>query len=161
MEIELLDHPEQMRMRNDFDRYTRVLDAAASLAKVRKHIARTVTKIKKDYLINSIQSLEDDVLPSAVRGTVIVKKNIESMQSAMISTDFFASSMTLPTVSIDNKGNICFEWGSVYSRYLLVRFLSNKTCAFFWQESMYGEVGCKIEHLLSNMDYVLELPYRM
>ena len=43
-----------------------------------------------------------------------------------------------PNVTIDTRGKVCLQWGSVYSRYLLVKFGASGCCTCFSKENANG-----------------------
>ena len=136
------------------------VDAAnASLNKLSRHISNRIGRYKGNLICHWICDLGDEEI-QVNSGVRVVKVDEGSRKSALSQISAISYSMTLPNVSIDNYGTVCFEWGSVYDKYLLLKF-SELGYALFFQRDESSEVEFidKQDALINKKR--LELPCRL
>lgn len=66
-----------------------------------------------------------------------------SYKTALRHLDTIAEHLPLPAVTVDVRGKVCLEWGSVYSMYLLIKFGIEGTVSCFGQQDAHSKIFCR------------------
>lgn len=140
-------------------------DALSSLTKTIRLLERSFIRMKENYLLKSLISLgqdeDNDIYGCEMGNNESVHLNPSSVWLAKEFVSYVAAEMTTPNVNKDSRGCVCFEWGTVYGKYLLIRFCDHDNYTLFWQSSSTSEVKRQKCHYQGMLECQKMLPWRM
>ncbi len=108
---------------------------------LREQLFKSFLQFKRSWLRCSLDQLLYEFGEDDWDGDGALRVSYESYRTAVRFLDEIMP-WPIPEVTIDTRGKVCFEWGSVYSQYLLVKFGVTGTVSCFYQQSATSELRC-------------------
>ena len=163
--IKLYEDDEAFEMVHQLGMYRNRGAALSSFTKTIRLLERSFIRQKENYLLESIISLgregNNGDYGCEMDNDENVQLNQSSARLAKECVPYVAFEMTTPNINKDSRGCVCFEWGTVYGKYLLIRFSEEESYTVFWQSSCASEVQRRKYHYQGVLECQKMLPWRM
>ena len=128
----------------------RVLFSRLAMRKMVRDMRQTLQTMTCILLQEEIVGLQQEYSKSGWDGEDAAPVSSYSLKTALRNLPSIVRVGCFPDVTLDKRGRVCFQWGSVYDSYFLIKFGENGGCSCFLKKS--GEEQLIIRKFQSDIE---------